>query len=48
MKSNRLKKQIEFIKEIDKKKYIERKTRLFNSDGIENGAENIINTLYNR
>lgn len=48
MKSNRLKKQIEFIKEIDKKKYIERKTRLFNSGRRENDAKNIINTLYNR
>jgi putative hydrolase of HD superfamily len=39
MKSNRLEKQIEFIKEIDKLKYIERKTRLFNSDRRENDAE---------
>ena len=32
-------KQIEFIKEIDKLKYIQRKTRLFNSDRNENDAE---------
>ena len=32
-------KQIEFIKEIDKLKYIQRKTRLFNSDRHENDAE---------
>lgn len=32
-------KQIEFIKEIDKVKYIQRKTRLFNSDRNENDAE---------
>jgi len=31
--------QIEFIKEIDKLKYIQRKTRLFNSDRNENDAE---------
>lgn len=31
--------QIEFIKEIDKIKYIKRKTRLFNSDRNENDAE---------
>jgi putative hydrolases of HD superfamily len=35
----RLLKQIEFIKEIDKVKYIQRKTRLFNSDRNENDAE---------
>lgn len=32
-------KQIEFIKEIDKLKYIQRKTRLLNSDRNENDAE---------
>ncbi|MFD2565416.1 HD domain-containing protein [Aquimarina rubra] len=32
-------KQIEFIKEIDKIKYIQRKTKLFNSDRKENDAE---------
>ncbi len=32
-------KQIEFIKEIDKLKYIQRKTRLLNSDRPENDAE---------
>lgn len=32
-------KQIEFIKEIDKIKYIERRTKLFNSDRNENDAE---------
>ena len=31
--------QIEFIKEIDKLKYIERRTKLFNSDRRENDAE---------
>ena len=35
----RLLKQIEFIKEIDKVKYILRKTKLFNSDRHENDAE---------
>jgi putative hydrolase of HD superfamily len=35
----RLLKQIEFIKEIDKVKYIQRKTRLFNSERNENDAE---------
>lgn len=34
-----LEKQIDFIKEIDKLKYIQRKTRLFNSDRQENDAE---------
>ncbi|MCE7992420.1 MAG: HD domain-containing protein [Roseivirga sp.] len=34
-----LQKQITFIKEIDKLKYIQRKTRLFNSDRHENDAE---------
>jgi len=32
-------KQIEFVKEIDKLKYIQRKTKLFNSDRNENDAE---------
>ena len=32
-------KQVDFIKEIDKLKYIQRKTRLFNSDRHENDAE---------
>ncbi|SFB55179.1 HD domain-containing protein [Algoriphagus aquimarinus] len=31
--------QVAFIKEIDKLKYIQRKTRLFNSDRLENDAE---------
>jgi putative hydrolases of HD superfamily len=35
----RLLQQIDFIKEIDKVKYIQRKTRLFNSDRNENDAE---------
>ncbi|HRH41190.1 MAG TPA: HD domain-containing protein [Pyrinomonadaceae bacterium] len=39
MQSERLFKQIEFIKEIDKVKYIQRKTRLINSDRNENDAE---------
>lgn len=39
MNADILLKQIEFIKEIDKIKYIERKTRLFNSDRRENDAE---------
>ena len=34
-----LKQQIDFIKEIDKVKYIQRKTKLFNSDRHENDAE---------
>jgi len=34
-----LKQQIDFIKEIDKLKYIQRKTKLFNSDRHENDAE---------
>ena len=37
--SDRLLKQIEFIKEIDKIKYIQRKTKLFHSDRHENDAE---------
>lgn len=39
MKTGDLLKQIEFIKEIDKVKYIRRKTKLFNSDRNENDAE---------
>lgn len=39
MQSNNLLQQINFIKEIDKIKYIERKTKLFNSDRRENDAE---------
>ncbi len=39
MQVNELLKQIEFIKEIDKLKYIQRKTKLFNSDRHENDAE---------
>jgi len=39
MSSENLLKQIEFIKEIDKVKYIQRKTKLFNSDRNENDAE---------
>ena len=39
MLAEKLLKQIEFIKEIDKLKYIQRKTRLFNSDRNENDAE---------
>ena len=39
MASDSLLKQIEFIKEIDKVKYIQRKTKLFNSDRHENDAE---------
>lgn len=39
MTSNKLKQQISFIKEIDKVKYIERRTKLFNSDRRENDAE---------
>ena len=34
-----IKQQIDFIKEIDKIKYIQRKTRLFNSERHENDAE---------
>jgi len=36
---SRLMMQMEFIKEIDKLKYIQRKTKLFNSDRHENDAE---------
>ena len=39
MQTNNLQKQIAFIKEIDKIKYIQRKTKLFNSDRRENDAE---------
>lgn len=39
MHTNNLLQQIEFIKEIDKVKYIQRKTKLFNSDRNENDAE---------
>lgn len=37
--SVRLQQQVNFIKEIDKLKYIQRKTKLFNSDRRENDAE---------
>jgi putative hydrolase of HD superfamily len=39
MQTTDLLQQIEFIKEIDKLKYIQRKTKLFNSDRNENDAE---------
>ena len=39
MKINNLDKQLAFIKEIDKIKYIQRKTKLFNSNRRENDAE---------
>jgi putative hydrolase of HD superfamily len=39
MPPERLLQQIEFIKEIDKVKYIKRKTRLLGSDRHENNAE---------
>lgn len=39
MQTDDLLKQISFIKEIDKVKYIQRKTKLFNSDQPENDAE---------
>ncbi|MBB5637209.1 putative hydrolase of HD superfamily [Pedobacter cryoconitis] len=39
MSSDKLLQQIAFIHEIDKLKYIQRKTRLFNSDRRENDAE---------
>lgn len=39
MNADNLLKQVAFIKEIDKLKYIQRKTRLFNSDRHENDAE---------
>lgn len=39
MQTDNLFKQVAFIKEIDKLKYIQRKTKLFNSDRHENDAE---------
>jgi putative hydrolase of HD superfamily len=39
MQTDNLLKQVSFIKEIDKLKYIQRKTKLFNSDRNENDAE---------
>ena len=39
MQTNDLEKQVAFIKEIDKIKFIQRKSRLFNSDRRENDAE---------
>jgi putative hydrolase of HD superfamily len=39
MITNNLLQQVEFIKEIDKLKYIQRRTKLFNSDRCENDAE---------
>lgn len=39
MQADNLLKQVTFIKEIDKLKYIQRKTKLFNSDRCENDAE---------
>jgi len=39
MQPDHLSKQVSFIKEIDKIKYIQRKTKLFNSDRPENDAE---------
>lgn len=39
MQTDHLLKQIAFIKEIDKIKYIQRRTKLFNSDRHENDAE---------
>lgn len=39
MQTDNLLKQISFIKEIDKLKYIQRKTKLFNSNRHENDAE---------
>ena len=39
MQTENLLKQVAFIKEIDKLKYIQRKTKLFNSDRPENDAE---------
>lgn len=39
MQTDNLLRQVSFIKEIDKLKYIQRKTRLFNSDRHENDAE---------
>ena len=39
MNTDNLQKQLAFIKEIDKVKYIQRRTKLFNSDRNENDAE---------
>src|SRR5699024_12875251 len=39
MQQNKLLQQIDFIKEIDKIKYIQRKTKLFHSNRNENDAE---------
>lgn len=39
MQTNPLLQQVNFLKEIDKLKYIQRKTKLFNSDRRENDAE---------
>ena len=39
MDADKLLKQVAFIKEIDKLKYIQRKTKLFNSNRCENDAE---------
>ena len=39
MQANNLQKQVDFIKEIDKIKYIQRRSKLFNSDRRENDAE---------
>ena len=39
MQNDQLLKQIDFLKEIDKVKYIQRKTKLLNSDRNENDAE---------
>ena len=39
MQTDNLMKQVAFIKEIDKLKYIQRKTKLFNSNRHENDAE---------
>ena len=39
MQTENLLKQVSFIKEIDKLKYIQRRTKLFNSDRHENDAE---------
>ena len=39
MTPDQLLQQINFIKEIDKIKYIQRKTKLFHSDRPENDAE---------
>src|SRR5215217_6796639 len=39
METDNLSRQIAFIQEIDKLKYIQRKTKLFNSDRQENDAE---------